>query len=176
MQPIDVELIDVDEPRNLFTEIKDIKPNINGQRFVSDNVTAPKTISKNFDAGEPRNWFTEVDTKPNLKGQSSVSDDVTAAKITSKIIVVDEPRNWFTEMKDTKPNLKGQSSVSDNVKAPTITPKMEKFADMTTESKAQKLRPCSISDNKTGIPYVDLEDDLETENRYTNVALSTFVF
>ncbi|KAI3808283.1 hypothetical protein L1987_24232 [Smallanthus sonchifolius] len=92
-------------------------------------------------------------------------------------IDVEEPRNRFIEMKNnklTKPNLKAKRSVPDSVATPEITTKMKKSAVMTTEydcsltpteSKAQKVRPSNMSDNNTLITYVDLEGDLETQNR-----------
>lgn len=103
----------------------------------------------------------------------------------AELVDVEEPKNWFTEMKQnkvTKPNLKGQRSVSDDVKPTNITTIMKKAAAMTTEyncslipkeSKVQKVRPSNMSDKDTGIAYVDLKDDLETQNRYTNIVIST---
>lgn len=102
-------------------------------------------------------------------------------------IDIEKPRNWFTEMRNnklTKPNQKGSISVSDGFTTTEITPKMKKSAVMTTEydcslapqeSKAQKVRPCTMSDNNTGITYVNLKGDLETQNRYTNIVISIFV-
>ncbi|XP_076944311.1 uncharacterized protein LOC143614894 [Bidens hawaiensis] len=98
----------------------------------------------------------------------------------AELLDVEEPKNWFTEMKQnnvTKPNLKGQRSVSGDVKATNIATKMKKAAAMTTEyncslipeeSKVQKVRLSNMSEKNTGIAYVDLKDDLETQNRYSS--------
>ncbi|KAF5804016.1 putative RNA helicase [Helianthus annuus] len=49
MKPIDVTPIDVEEPRNWFTDMKNgksTKPNLKAQRSVSDGVTEPKSTTK----------------------------------------------------------------------------------------------------------------------------------
>ncbi|KAL8211546.1 hypothetical protein R6Q57_005983 [Mikania cordata] len=110
------------------------------------------------------------DIKVEVNGRFMQSIDV-------ETVDVKEPRNGFTEMKNnkvTKCNLKGQRSISDCVAAPEIATKMKKSAVMTTEydcsltaekSKAQEVMPSNKSGNNTGIAYVDLSYDLETQNR-----------
>lgn len=107
-----------------------------------------------------------------------VENDVnTIQPVDVEAIDVEEPRNWFTEMKNhnaTKSKPKGQRSVTNGVAAPEIATKMKKFAiparkydcsSLQTESKAQKARPVNKSDNNTGIAYIYLKSDLETQKR-----------
>ncbi|KVI07660.1 ATP-dependent helicase, C-terminal [Cynara cardunculus var. scolymus] len=100
-------------------------------------------------------------------------------KVDVETIDVEEPKNWFTEMKNQnviKSKPKGQRSVMNGVAAPEIATKMKKFAIATrkydcsspqVESKAQKERPANKSDNNTGIAYMDLKGDLETQKRFS---------
>uniref|UniRef100_A0A251UK31 Regulator of telomere elongation helicase 1 homolog n=3 Tax=Helianthus annuus TaxID=4232 RepID=A0A251UK31_HELAN len=105
-------------------------------------------------------------------------------------IDVEEPRNWFKDMKNgnlTTPNVKRERSASEGVTAPetmgqaensgssmkpiNVEPiKVEEPINWFTDMKNRKLtkpnlKGQTMSDNKTGIAYVDLEDDLETQDR-----------